>query len=448
MSAKRRVLTLGLISLLAAPTWAARLEKTSSTLRILQKQGKWELEQDGKVVAGGRDLSQAIELSVEKAETLSIVIGDQNPLLYTYTKEIVTTDTADFTAASSFAATLAQLVTGLAPTPTTPLGGEAAPEAAAEDPCAPHQTAIAEANGVFAAVESDVENVRQALEDIPRLLVASASTDTVIIGQAKQDVASWGLDAMRKRLNAGWPEIEKSLDKLSDLAPSNDCVRDASIEGLRLQTRRASTDTGLAKLAEFAPLMAKVDTALNLASVSFTPNSVQTVTIKIAVNSANATVAKSVKAKALDVNVVVSPYAPIRLGYGGAVVYSFVDDPSFSTEKVDDGFRIVESSGDDDFVGQKVAAMLTLAPRAWERGTLSGEINIGINPEDDAVGIFLGGGIRFSSVFSFGIGLTFQEVRKLGAGLVPGAILTSPDELKLDTEFETGFFLAISATTK
>jgi hypothetical protein len=432
-----------LFALLTSPVWAARLESKDSTLRILQKQGRWELEYNGDVVASGSDLGQQIDVSIEKGETIAIVVGDQNPLLYTYTKDIQTTDTDDFSAASGFAAELAKLVGLFTPPPggaAAPMGGQP-PDAGCDTP----DPALAEAKKALAFVESNVATVRQALEAIPGLLVASASTDAATVSEAKQTVASWNLELLTTNLDKGWPALDQTLRTLNG---KNDCHVPVYLDSLRLQSQRGSVDRGLERLEAFAPLMAKVDSILNLASIDYTANSKNTVTVQIAVNSANARLAKTVNLKAQNVKIVITPYSPIRLGFGGAAVYSFVDDPSFATEQVDEGFKIVEKSGSDDFVGQKVAAMLTLIPRAWDRGPLAGELFIGINPESEAVGLFLGGGIRFSQVFSFGLGITFQEVRKLGAGLEPGTILKSADQLKLDTEYDTGFFLSISATTK
>lgn len=406
----------------------ARLESKNSALRIEQKSGTWEMESDGRIVAKGSDLGQRIEVSIEADETLAIVVVDQNPLLYTYALEIQTTETADFSAAASFAAALAKVVTLL-----PPVGGVVAGTA-------PH-----EAETTIRDVKAALNELETALSQIPQLLVASTSRDSATVIQAKQQVASWDIATLTTRLNEGWDTLGTVLGKLDPTATPDQPLL---LEILRLQSQRSTADQGLEQLALFASLMAKVDTPLNLGSVSYSASLKSTVTVKIDVNAANAKVAKSLSPTAQNVTVTVEPYSPIRLGYGGAVVYSFVDDPKFTTEEDGDGFRIVKSGGDDDFVGQKVAAMLTLTPRAWERGPLSGELHLGVNPETDELGFFVGGGIRFTDVFSFGAGITFQEVSSLEEGLSLDSPLESPDQLKLDTEFDTGFYIMISATTK
>lgn len=409
---------------LAPPALAARLESRQSTLRILQKQGKWELEDRGQVRARGDNLAKEIEISIEKGETLTVVISDQNPLLFQYTKEIETTETEDYSAAADFAAQLGKLVSVFG---IPPIGGAGAP------PLTPTEQ-----------VRAILDQIRANLEAIPSLLVASASTDSTRVDQAKLDVVAWKVDELKKNLASAY---EKANERLQALDPASTVDRPEFLELLRLSGERSTAENGLEELKTFASQMAKVNTPLELAAVEFNPKTASSVTVKIEVNSGNAKLA-NLTPSAHTIKIAVAPYSPVKLGYGGAVVYSFVDDPSFSTEKVDGGFKILERSGDDDFVGQTVAAMLTLTPRAWDRGGLNGEFHIGVNPEEDEVALFLGGGLRFTNVFSFGLGVTFQEVNKLGSGLSAGELIQAPEELKLDTEYETGFYLLISATTK
>ena len=332
--------------------------------------------------------------------------------------------------------------------PTEDKATETEEERAAREKKEADLALLIETEEAINAVKMDLQRVQKALEAIPQLLVDSASTEPAVVDRAKETVASWS--GFSEALNKGWSQLGEILTRLD---PTNATLHPVFLAILRLQGEQNAADESLEQLTSFAELMIQVDTPLDIASIIFNPQTTAEVKISTAVNEENSKVAHgvspSVDPTAQKIVVKVKPYSPIRLGYGGALVYSFVDDPSFSTEMLEGGgFRIVEESGSNDFVGQKVAAMLTLTPRAWERGTLAGEIHLGINPEQDAIGFFVGAGIRFTNIFSFGVGLTFQEVDKLGNGLTLDSILESADQLKLDQEFDTGFYIIFTATTR
>ena len=107
MKTKRWIGVTCLAAFLASPLWAeARLESSSNRLLIFQKLDSWELLINGEVIASDTDLTRMIEISIENGDTLDIRIVDQNPLLYTYTKEIETTDTDDFYSSNRFRGTI------------------------------------------------------------------------------------------------------------------------------------------------------------------------------------------------------------------------------------------------------------------------------------------------------------------------------------------------------
>jgi hypothetical protein len=133
------------------------------------------------------------------------------------------------------------------------------------------------------------------------------------------------------------------------------------------------------------------------------------------------------------------PYQPARLSVGGAVVMGlFIKNPEFTAEKDGEDFAIKRK--DDDPAIFKVAAMLNITPAGWGEPTFGGYFQVGVTPDPDAVGIYLGSGIRAQTIFSFGAGLMLQQVKKLGPGLTLDTRLDDPAKLKTVSEFKPGLY--------
>jgi hypothetical protein len=150
--------------------------------------------------------------------------------------------------------------------------------------------------------------------------------------------------------------------------------------------------------------------------------------------------AKKVQAsQAKEYVVEVSPQRAAFLRPGVAFVLGFVRNPTFSTKKEGDQFRIVQE--DDELTRFNVAAMVNIQPRSWSEPTFGGFFQVGVSPKNDETGFFFGAGISSESLFTFGAGFMYQQVRTLAAGLSVTEPIAKPEDLKTTTTFKPGLYV-------
>lgn len=133
----------------------------------------------------------------------------------------------------------------------------------------------------------------------------------------------------------------------------------------------------------------------------------------------------------------------MKINVAPAVLYSRVRDPEFEAVEKEGQFVVTKTS--DSRKEVDLAALLELSPTAWDFSTVQFSIHLGVSPEKDP-GVFLGAGISGLSVFTFGAGIAYQEVQKLGPGLILDQVIASKDLLKLDDEFAEGLYFYVSVT--
>lgn len=143
-------------------------------------------------------------------------------------------------------------------------------------------------------------------------------------------------------------------------------------------------------------------------------------------------------------DIVVTPHQAARLRPGVGFVVGFLRNPTFSTAKDGEAFRIVQTG--DDLTRYNLAAMLNIIPRGWDEPTFGGFLQIGISPKKDETGFVFGGGISAQSIFTFGGGLLLQQVRQLGPGLAVGDTIAAPELLKTQTVFKPALYLHTTVT--
>lgn len=140
-----------------------------------------------------------------------------------------------------------------------------------------------------------------------------------------------------------------------------------------------------------------------------------------------------------DIVVELSPHRAASLRPGVAFVLGLIENPTFSTKKEGEVYRIVQDS--TEITRYDVAAMLNIVPRGWDEPTFGGFFQVGVSPKKDATGFFLGAGISTESLFTFGFGVMMQQVRRLGPGINLETLITKPEELKTVTRFKKGLYV-------
>lgn len=140
-----------------------------------------------------------------------------------------------------------------------------------------------------------------------------------------------------------------------------------------------------------------------------------------------------------DIVVEVSPHRAAYLRPGVAFVLGFIENPTFSTKKEGEVYRIVQDS--TEITRYDVAAMLNIVPRGWDEPTFGGFFQVGVSPKKDATGFFFGAGISTESLFTFGFGAMMQQVRRLGPGLSLETPIGKPEDLKTVTRFKPGLYV-------
>ena len=139
------------------------------------------------------------------------------------------------------------------------------------------------------------------------------------------------------------------------------------------------------------------------------------------------------------VAVVVEAYRPVFVRPGIAFVLGLLKNPTYSTAKSGDQFKIVETGA--GLARYNVAAMLNIIPRRWNEPTFGGFFQIGVSPKSDETGFYFGTGIQVEKVFTFGGGVMLQQVRRLGGGLTADSLLAKPEDMKVEHPFKTAFYL-------
>lgn len=141
------------------------------------------------------------------------------------------------------------------------------------------------------------------------------------------------------------------------------------------------------------------------------------------------------------------PYSAVQLEAGVATVYSFVKQHDFELAPEGSRFRIIDR--ENEYSGVELGAMLTIVPMKWADSDFYGLFQLGVKPSE-SLGFFVGGGVKFTNWFSFGIGASFEQVERVKDGVDPDGdgLIDSRDAFKTEKHFESGFYIHLTASTK
>ena len=280
-------------------------------------------------------------------------------------------------------------------------------------------------------------------------LTKRSAGDRAAVQRIKQEVEKWELPQLAKDLDLAFKEIDEAefdLLRIIGTQTAEDVQKESpalfALSFAKDQERKVRESLDAAEA--FAARVFEIDVPKMLEEVSYEAGQVSTLKFTIQPVEDNASVALKSGRKTGTFEIDFAPRSPVQIGFGGAAVYSFVEKPEFSTEEVGDKFMVVRKEQEEEYVAQNVAAVLTLTPRGWFDPEFGAGFFVGVTPEKDELGFYLGASIRLYRLVNFGLGWTYQQVPALADGLTVGSEIAAPEELKLDTEFEGGWFLSLN----
>jgi len=253
------------------------------------------------------------------------------------------------------------------------------------------------------------------------------------------------LSNLRRRVQELEDEIAKALsgERLKPELPTDPFFLSTALA----LTQETATRESLDGMKQFMAVMAKVNEPVELATVTYDGVRVNHGKVKVSKTQSFPDGINFVREKN-DVgfyNLDFKPYSAYQLGVGAALIFSFVEKHEFETFSTADGkFRIIDGE-EDDYEGTNLAAMMTIVPSRWADSDFHPLFEIGVKPEDD-LGIYAGFGVRFSNIFSFGVGAAFEQVDQLEGNLRVNDIIDTKEALKTEKRFEPGVYLHFTAS--
>lgn len=196
------------------------------------------------------------------------------------------------------------------------------------------------------------------------------------------------------------------------------------------------TRGALKEIQEFKRGVKKSAEPLEIGTVNYSAlRHGDTFTVKLAPDPPNGL--KSQRA-VRDYSIEFQPYSGFDIEPAGSLVYSFVEKKSFTAVADGSKFKIQETK--TDYNGVQLAAMMTISPRSWAVSDNHALFELGVKPSDH-VGLYGGVGFKFSTYFSIGGGVAFEQVDKLKTGLAVGGQIDKVDDLKTEKRFTSGLYL-------
>ena len=254
--------------------------------------------------------------------------------------------------------------------------------------------------GAIAALRNRLTNQVLAIPAYRKDTLIEASAVT-----AQSLVASWDVSQQARDTNALFAALTnargallKALEEEPDLLASDPGF--AATLNL-LGNEEANVRKLLATVTEFANGMALVGTRLPLGEpVSFDAANNATATVQISfAEGAQDLVFEQFTTEATrpmtgPIEITFEPYSGLTIGGGPAVLYVF------------------RKNAEGKNIGWRPVGMLSLAKRSWVDRLTYLQLEIGVTPETDKVGAYLGVGLKVRSVFHVSFGITAQQFKK------------------------------------
>lgn len=391
----------------------------------------------------------------------TLLIDNPNPLLFEYAlvkKDPVPTENA---------ATIAALVKALGPLFPVPAASKSGLSASAvatppseEEKCGPSR--LLKANGgpvvhlgdqCLGQFEEALDGVHDLAEDIPSFVRKSAtnprdSKEAALkrLDQIADEVLDGGLESLHAAKRACLSGQKVRVATAVGPGSEVDCW-----QGLRdyldlVLDHEASLQSARKGLEAFRGAVAAIGVPIRLAPhVSYSATTTQP--FDLTVSRATAYEKHLSRAELGAAGRVLGTYRfsfepreRVRLRLQPGLVYGLVRVPEFKAVKQGEGLVVKETA--QEYSKEELAAMLTVTPVSWAETAFAPHLQVGITPGKDRTAFYVGLGFTATRL-SFGVGLVAREVPKLADGLVTGASLASPEELKTVNRFKTGLYFQV-----
>jgi len=420
--------TLGLLLLInASPSKAIDSPESHSYLVISQCTGEVRAESPLGTPITSKRITDKQVWEIEPGEMLSIQVIDPNPLLFTYTwKEAPKTETANFKAISELVASFKSLVSQL-------------------NAAAGVKTESVEEESITDVFRDHLNILANHLEEVPDL-IAKSGKSCRDAREVRDHIAGWDPDAP-KLLKDLDTDMKKIDDRALELFKTEQPHNDETLSILQVQALETRVREMMSKLKSFADLASGIQVPKTFEPpLAFDAAHDSGGTLEIGTVDGNEGAAKEAKVeiKPGKYSFTVSPYSPVALSVGPAMIYSFIETENFGTKTENGKILIVRKDSGNQVNGLTVGAMLSITPRSWSNPAFRGSIQIGASPVKDKIGLFLGGGVQFFNQLSIGGGIAYQQAQRLAKNLTVGQEIASEDKLKTNIVFKSGFYLTVT----
>ena len=405
------------------------------------------------------DLESNQEFTIRKNEEVAIWVNP-NPLLYNYTwKGETRTKTDNFKAASEFAKALEAILALMGtPDPISDLSGILKGTVISDkknkianilDETLKNSYISQNIKGVSVKIFLEhlgdrIRSIKNNFEEMEELIKDTRTKKGV--EKVKSKVEAWNVLTLKKEMVSDFEEMNKVLSEFSEKAWCDNKSNGSPVNKLEWNQLRAiilihsyliqesNIQKMLDTLISFDKTVRSINQPIYLGTIYYSSSEKITATISITNKHDN----RNSNIKEGDFSFIFEPYNRLKLELKPAFVYSFVRKVEYTTEETIGGFKIIKKDNDKEYHGLNVAAMLLVTPKFLDNISVYSEI--GVSPIKDKIGLYAGLGIKFQKVFSFGGGLTLQQIEKLD-GLKEGDILENQDDLKINRPLKPGLYL-------
>lgn len=352
-------------------------------------------------------LRSAQTLTIKPNEVVTLGIERQNPLIFKYSlRRVVLSPTADFTAASAFAGALTKLI-GVAPIKRLEERISLASGQQKEADTARLSKVRELLNKVGFTDEkvAEIADLRNDLIDQVKSIrsLRKQSLDDSQLEAAKGTVRDWKVEDQKSKVTELFAIVANARNALLGALAADPTLFDTD-SGLTsvvnmLSAEEANVRRLLTTAIEFSGQMALVGTPLRFGEpITFDAANDSLATIAVDYTDGAEELVKeaqlAVQPMIGEITVTFEPQNSLALGGGPSVLYVF--------RKNQEGTNI----------GWRPVGMLTVTRRSFLDGLAAPHLELGVTPESDHVGLYLGVGLRVRGVFHLSGGVTVQQMKK------------------------------------